>query len=41
MRISVERLTKRFGPLAVVSGVSLSIREGELFANAVTTDLGL
>ena len=31
MRISVERLTKRFGPLAVVSGVSLSIQEGELF----------
>ena len=31
MRISVENLTKRFGPLAVVSEVSLSIEEGELF----------
>ncbi|HET9403510.1 MAG TPA: ABC transporter ATP-binding protein [Burkholderiales bacterium] len=31
MRISVEHLTKRFGPLAVVSDVSLSIQEGELF----------
>ena len=31
MRISVANLTKRFGPLAVVSEVSLSIEEGELF----------
>ncbi|MBI4207952.1 MAG: ABC transporter ATP-binding protein [Betaproteobacteria bacterium] len=31
MRISVENLTKRFGPLAVVSAVNLSILEGELF----------
>jgi len=31
VRISVEKLTKRFGPLAVVSDVSLSIEEGELF----------
>jgi len=31
VRISVENLTKRFGPLAVVSEVSLSIEEGELF----------
>ena len=31
MRISVEHLTKRFGPLAVVSEVGLSIQEGELF----------
>ena len=31
MRISVENLTKRFGPLAVVSEVTLSIEEGELF----------
>ena len=31
MRITVERLTKRFGPLAVVSGVNLAIGEGELF----------
>ena len=31
MRISVANLTKRFGPLAVVSDVSLSIEEGELF----------
>jgi iron(III) transport system ATP-binding protein len=31
VRISVENLTKRFGPLAVVSEVALSIREGELF----------
>ena len=31
MRISVENPTKRFGPLAVVSEVSLSIGEGELF----------
>ncbi len=31
MRISVENLTKRFGPLAAVSEVSLSIEEGELF----------
>jgi iron(III) transport system ATP-binding protein len=31
MRISVEHLTKRFGPLAVVSDVGLSIQEGELF----------
>jgi len=31
VRISVTNLTKRFGPLAVVSEVSLSIEEGELF----------
>jgi len=31
VRISVANLTKRFGPLAVVSEVSLSIEEGELF----------
>jgi len=31
VRISVANLTKRFGPLAVVSDVSLSIEEGELF----------
>ncbi len=31
MRIAVENLTKRFGPLAVVSDVTLSIQEGELF----------
>ena len=31
MRIAVENLTKRFGPLAAVSGVSLSIGEGEMF----------
>ena len=31
MRISVEHLTKRFGALAVVSDVGLSIAEGELF----------
>ncbi|MGH8648475.1 MAG: ABC transporter ATP-binding protein, partial [Burkholderiales bacterium] len=31
MRITLERLTKRFGPLAVVSEVSFSIQEGELF----------
>jgi len=31
VRISVKDLTKRFGPLAVVSEVSLSIQEGELF----------
>ncbi len=31
MRISVANLTKRFGSLAVVSEVSLSIEEGELF----------
>jgi spermidine/putrescine ABC transporter ATP-binding subunit len=31
MRIAVEHLTKRFGPLAVVSDVGLSIQEGELF----------
>jgi iron(III) transport system ATP-binding protein len=31
MRIAVEHLTKRFGALAVVSEVSLSIEEGELF----------
>ena len=31
MRITVENLTKRFGPLAVVNEVSLSIEEGELF----------
>jgi len=31
VRISVKNLTKRFGPLAVVSEVSLSIEEGELF----------
>ncbi len=31
MRISVENLTKRFGPQAAVSAVSLSIEEGEMF----------
>jgi iron(III) transport system ATP-binding protein len=31
MRIAVEKLTKRFGPLAAVSEVSLSIEEGEMF----------
>jgi spermidine/putrescine ABC transporter ATP-binding subunit len=31
VRISVANLTKRFGPLAVVSEVTLSIEEGELF----------
>src|SRR6185436_2100258 len=31
MRIAVENLTKRFGPLAAVSGVSLAIEEGEMF----------
>src|SRR6266853_298320 len=31
MRIAVENLTKRFGALAAVSRVSLSIREGEMF----------
>jgi len=31
MRIAVENLTKRFGTLAAVSRVSLSIQEGEMF----------
>jgi spermidine/putrescine ABC transporter ATP-binding subunit len=31
MRIAVQKLTKRFGPLAVVDGVDFSIGEGELF----------
>jgi iron(III) transport system ATP-binding protein len=31
MRISVQDLTKRFGPLAVVNGVNFTIEEGELF----------
>ena len=31
MRIAVENLTKRFGTLAVVSGVSLSVEDGEMF----------
>jgi iron(III) transport system ATP-binding protein len=31
MRITVKNLTKKFGPLAVVSNVSLAIEEGELF----------
>jgi spermidine/putrescine ABC transporter ATP-binding subunit len=31
VRISVEKLTKRFGPLAAVSEVSLAIEEGEMF----------
>jgi spermidine/putrescine ABC transporter ATP-binding subunit len=31
MRITVQDLTKRFGPLEVVSRVSFSIEEGELF----------
>ena len=31
MRITVKNLTKRFGPLAVVSDVNLAIGEGELF----------
>ncbi len=31
MRITVQGLTKRFGPLEVVSGVGFSIEEGEMF----------
>ena len=31
MRITVKNLTKKFGPLAVVSNVTLAIEEGELF----------
>ena len=31
MRIAVENLTKRFGDLAAVGGVSLSVEEGEMF----------
>ena len=31
MRISVANLTKRFGPQAAVSAVSLSVEEGEMF----------
>jgi iron(III) transport system ATP-binding protein len=31
MRIAIEHLTKRFGPLAAVSDVSLSVEQGELF----------
>jgi ABC-type Fe3+/spermidine/putrescine transport system ATPase subunit len=31
VRIAVENLTKRFGPLAAVGGVDLAIEEGELF----------
>jgi spermidine/putrescine ABC transporter ATP-binding subunit len=31
MRIAVDNLTKRFGPLAAVSDVSLAIEEGEMF----------
>ncbi|MBI2002076.1 MAG: ABC transporter ATP-binding protein [candidate division NC10 bacterium] len=31
MRIAVQNLTKRFGPLEAVSRVSLEIRDGELF----------
>ncbi len=31
MRIAVEHLTKRFGSLAAVSGVSLAVEDGELF----------
>jgi iron(III) transport system ATP-binding protein len=31
MRITVKNLTKKFGPLAVVSNVNLAIEEGELF----------
>ncbi len=31
MRITVQGLTKRFGPLEVVSGVGFSIDEGEMF----------
>ena len=31
MHIAVQDLTKRFGPLAVVNGVSFTIEEGELF----------
>ena len=31
MRIAIEHLTKRFGPLAAVSDVSLSVEEGEMF----------
>ena len=32
MRIAIENLTKRFGSLAAVNAVSLSIGEGELVA---------
>ena len=31
MRIAVENITKRFGALAAVNGVSLAIEEGEMF----------
>src|SRR5687768_18491581 len=31
MRIAIEHLTKRFGPLAAVSDVSLSVEQGEMF----------
>jgi ABC-type Fe3+/spermidine/putrescine transport system ATPase subunit len=31
MRIAVDNVTKRFGPLAAVSGVSLAVEEGEMF----------
>src|SRR6185295_301168 len=31
MRIAVDNLTKRFGPLAAVNSVSLAIEEGEMF----------
>jgi ABC-type Fe3+/spermidine/putrescine transport system ATPase subunit len=31
MRIDIENATKRFGQMAAVSGVTLSIQEGELF----------
>src|SRR6185503_3162951 len=31
MRIAVDNLTKRFGPLAAVNNVSLAIEEGEMF----------
>jgi iron(III) transport system ATP-binding protein len=31
MRIAIDNLTKRFGPLAAVNNVSLSIEQGEMF----------
>ena len=31
MRVAVRNLTKRFGPLEVVSGINLAIEEGEMF----------
>jgi len=31
MRVAVRNLTKRFGPLEVVSGINIAIEEGEMF----------